>query len=1009
MPDAGVALTSHDRAIHVVIDYGVKTFVANENTIKPASRFHHDVRVSSTIEQTAIAVSADGKILALASDDGNICTLELPRYSLLFRGALHSQGVTDVFLSTDGRLVCTTGRDHVAIVWEARTGKLVQTVRCVMAAASAPLPEGKRANNPRRKHHVRALRFARAGTLLVSGETAANGGWVVIWQWQPSPTNPAEPYVPVSSARVCRDALTGMTVDEAGQRIAVTSSEGHITVLRVHGTTMSTVWTSESAFPSLCRVDPPHILPVTGMQFAPSGRYLITASADRSVAVWDTRPRSSLRWTVWAAFILLLILITGVTIWFRSPGVMQDRSGLLTESPDMSRARESLRPQRKRPDRSLAQRESRERRRSGRMRQQRESLLGGMRDSDQCSVDIGRVLLERAWRFQRSHCELEDIHDGMWDVSNDKMRDSGQGLAVVSSDLDVTTEGKSLPTSDEFELSAGVDDSTGGSQDDNSERNDTDGDSLVRERADNIPKKVDTRTMDLSSTSEPSDSNEFSDSNEVNDSHAANDLPDKGDLSESNDWDHADHFRQPDDLSKPSDFDDMDTSNDNGSEPVEFDDSTKPDGSGSEPSGFDGSSKPSDFGDESNEFDDSGKPSDNAGESNEFGDSTIPDVHVSEHNEFDDSREWNDASEASDFHHPDELGEAEGPHETGEGALHETSEKGTNDMDEEHLNGDDLNHDESNEDDSNNNSSNESVLDDTTQDDVHDLHASDETYKDKFNKANDSDEFNEANDANELKEMNESEDYFKKFLDSRNSMELREESVEVTTSIGEGARITLIPTVTAAVVTAAVESPAVTSGITTPTAIAADVIQSGAMTPPVTTTAAPITTADVLAVEVTPSGKPVAATPTPASRTRRPRVTAGWATPTLSPADATPKTAATASLFVATKVPASAASTISATTATPIALPTLIPGPTPIIETGNKKDQEQDGRAQRLSGGRRDNSDMLPGVDEENEHMRMDEETQDSAKPMMTKTTTTCQRARWGQSMFKKRKCIVHS
>lgn len=319
LPNAGVALSTHDNTIHVVIDCGVKTFFAKKSSLKPATRHHHDVRVSSSMEQTAIALSSDGKVLAVAADDGSVCVLSLPRYQLLFRGALHSQGVTDICVSADGQLVCSTGRDRIAIVWDARSGAIVQTIRCISAAAASG---DEKSGRLRKRHLVRSLRFARSGHLLFSGESSPQGGWVTVWQWQPS-ANPTEPYIPVGTTRVCKDALTGMTVDEKGESIAVTSSEGHVAILCMNGLTPSTVWNSEPFLPGLQGSDPPHILPVTGLRFAHSGRFLVTASADRSVAVWDIRPRTNFRWLLWLVFIFLTFMVTGTVIWFRTPGTMR--------------------------------------------------------------------------------------------------------------------------------------------------------------------------------------------------------------------------------------------------------------------------------------------------------------------------------------------------------------------------------------------------------------------------------------------------------------------------------------------------------------------------------------------------------------------------------------------------------------------------------------------------------------------------------------------------------------
>lgn len=312
LPDAGVALSVHGRTANVIIDQGVKMFHAREGTIKAASRFFYDICVSSSVEQTALALSDDGRILALADDDGRVCVLALHNFELLFRGSVHTQGVTDISLSADGRLACSTARDRLAIVWDTHTGQVVQTIRSISAGHTEA--KTKRLSGRR---SVRVLRFANSTGLLFAGESSKEGGWVSVWRHQGESGSAAEPYVACSVSRACSDALTGLTVDHTGRLIAVSSSEGHISVLRWDNVSLTRVWSSETVLQNFRSSNPPHALPVTGMCFSSSGRFLVAASADRSITVWDNHARyraGLLPWVLVVGFALIIVVFT-VWIW----------------------------------------------------------------------------------------------------------------------------------------------------------------------------------------------------------------------------------------------------------------------------------------------------------------------------------------------------------------------------------------------------------------------------------------------------------------------------------------------------------------------------------------------------------------------------------------------------------------------------------------------------------------------------------------------------------------------
>lgn len=324
LPDAGVALATRERTIHIAIDSGIKTFFFKSAELHPASRFHHDVQVSSSMEQTAVSISADGSTLALGADDGSVVVLSLPRYRVLYKGVIHSQGVTDLNLSHDGRLACTTGRDRLALVWDTHSGTIIQTITAV-SMPTLKLNPGSRSNGRRAPPlpHVRTLHFSSAGAHLFAAESGREGGFVSVWR--ATGTTPA--YSVAASINVTTEAITGLSVNDVGSLIAAAISNGHIYVLSYDGlATLSIRWKTCGVFNQSL---PPHVLPVTGMCFLQNSTRLVSVSADRSVLLWNIERQVSKRCLISYFLIVLFAIFSFFTIWFTSYATVSKRPALL--------------------------------------------------------------------------------------------------------------------------------------------------------------------------------------------------------------------------------------------------------------------------------------------------------------------------------------------------------------------------------------------------------------------------------------------------------------------------------------------------------------------------------------------------------------------------------------------------------------------------------------------------------------------------------------------------------
>lgn len=108
------------------------------------------MRVSATVNQTAVNLSADGSTLTLTAEDGTFRTVALPRYELFFRALVHTKRITGGTQSPDESLFCTVGRGQFAIFSDARTGALIQTIITASTALYVTRKKGAVGNTRKR-------------------------------------------------------------------------------------------------------------------------------------------------------------------------------------------------------------------------------------------------------------------------------------------------------------------------------------------------------------------------------------------------------------------------------------------------------------------------------------------------------------------------------------------------------------------------------------------------------------------------------------------------------------------------------------------------------------------------------------------------------------------------------------------------------------------------------------------------------------------------------------------